>query len=172
MWETRNALTPNLPKIIESSLNQQLIYQSHNWHKIYSVDLFTKPLPEAQFSKLRDVIRLVKLPSRGSEGWILVLNSYFVMTTSPLRGFFCCIVLILLYTFMVSSLYVRNLYKFMSKIIDYPSTVHLSIWEQLVCAYDGSFALFSYPCERNSYVSFGAIQLSMCEELVCACSIL
>jgi len=33
-----------------------------------SIDLFTKPLPEAQFSKLRDVIRLMKLPSRGSEG--------------------------------------------------------------------------------------------------------
>ena len=32
------------------------------------VDLFTKPLLEAQFSKLRDAIRLVKLPSRGSEG--------------------------------------------------------------------------------------------------------
>ena len=30
-------------------------------------DLFTKPLLEAQFSKLRDSIRLVKLPSRGSE---------------------------------------------------------------------------------------------------------
>jgi len=31
------------------------------------VDLFTKPLLEAQFCKLRDSIRLVKLPSRGSE---------------------------------------------------------------------------------------------------------
>ena len=32
-----------------------------------SADLFTKPLPEAQFSKLKDAIGLVKLPSRGSE---------------------------------------------------------------------------------------------------------
>ena len=32
-----------------------------------SADLFTKPLPEAQFCKLRDAIGLVKLPSRGSE---------------------------------------------------------------------------------------------------------
>ena len=85
----------------------------------------------------------------------------------------CYIVLILLYIFMVSSLYVRNLlYKFMSNIIDDPSIVQLSIWEELICAYDGFFALFSYPYERNLYVSFGAIQLSMCEELVCACSIL
>ena len=30
-------------------------------------DLFTKPLLEAQFSKLRDSFGLVKLPSRGSE---------------------------------------------------------------------------------------------------------
>ena len=74
---------------------------------------------------------------------------------------------------MVSLLYVRNLlYKFMSNIIDDPSTIQLSIWEELVCAYDGFFALFSYPYERNSYVSFGTVQLSMCEELVCACSIL
>ena len=85
----------------------------------------------------------------------------------------CCIVLILLYTFVVSSLCMRNLlYKFMSNIIDYPSTIQLSIWEELVCAYDGFFALFNYPFERNSYVSFGVVQLSMCEELVCACSIL
>ena len=100
----------------------------------------------------------------------------------------CCIMLILLYTFVVSSLCVRNLlYKFMNNIIDYLSTVQLSIWrnsyvsfgtiqlstcEELICAYDGFFALFSYPCERNSYVSFGAVQLSMCEELVCPCSIL
>ena len=32
------------------------------------VDLFIKPVLEAQFSKLRDAIGLVKLPSRGSEG--------------------------------------------------------------------------------------------------------
>jgi len=38
----------------------------------------------------------------------------------------------------------------MSNIIDYPNIVQLSIWEELVCAYDGSLALFSYPCERNS----------------------
>ena len=31
-------------------------------------NFFTKPLLEAQFSKLRDAIGLVKLPSRGSEG--------------------------------------------------------------------------------------------------------
>ena len=31
------------------------------------IDLFTKPLPEAQFSKLKDAIRLVKLPSKRSE---------------------------------------------------------------------------------------------------------
>ena len=29
-------------------------------------------------------------------------------------------------------------------------------------------ALFSYPYERNSYVHFGTVQLSICEELVCA----
>ena len=85
----------------------------------------------------------------------------------------CCIMLILFYTFLVSSLYMRKLlYKFMSNIINDPSTVQLSIWEELVCAYDGFFALFSYPYERNLYVSFGTVQLSMCEELVCACSIL
>ena len=80
----------------------------------------------------------------------------------------------LLFTFVVSSLCVRNLlYKFMSNLIEYPSTVQLSIWEELVCAYDGFFfALFNYPCESNSYASFGVVQLSMCEELVCACSIL
>jgi len=33
-----------------------------------SIDLFTKPLLKAQFSKLSDAIGLVKLPSRGSEG--------------------------------------------------------------------------------------------------------
>ena len=32
-----------------------------------SADIFTKPLPEAQFSELRNAIGLVKLPSRGSE---------------------------------------------------------------------------------------------------------
>ena len=32
------------------------------------VDLFTKPILKAQFSKLKDAIGLVKLPSRGSEG--------------------------------------------------------------------------------------------------------
>jgi len=30
-------------------------------------NLFTKPLPEAHFCKLRDAIELMKLPSRGSE---------------------------------------------------------------------------------------------------------
>ena len=40
--------------------------------------------------------------------------------------------------------------------------------EEHICAYDGFFALFNYPCERKSYVSFGVVQLSMCEELVCA----
>jgi len=32
-----------------------------------SIDLFTKPLLEALFHKLRDAIGLVKFPSRGSE---------------------------------------------------------------------------------------------------------
>jgi len=31
-----------------------------------------------------------------------------------------------------------------------------------------NLALFSYPCVRNSYVSFGTIQLSICDELLCA----
>ena len=70
---------------------------------------------------------------------------------------------------MVSSLIVRSLlYNFMSNMISHPNIVQLSIWEELICVYDGSFAQFSYPCVRNSYVSFGVVQLSTCEELVCA----
>jgi len=73
----------------------------------------------------------------------------FVMTTSFLGGFFCCVVLSLLYTFMVSLLCVRNLYIF---------------WQ----FYWSYFALFSYPYMRSSCVFFGIVQLFMCEEVVCA----
>jgi len=31
-----------------------------------------------------------------------------------------------------------------------------------------TIALFSYPCVRNSCMYFGTIQLSICEELLCA----
>ena len=31
-----------------------------------------------------------------------------------------------------------------------------------------NLALFSYPCVRNSYVFFGTVQLSICEEILCA----
>ena len=31
-----------------------------------------------------------------------------------------------------------------------------------------NLALFSYPCVKNSYVSFGTVQLSICEELLYA----
>jgi len=65
-------------------------------------------------------------------------------------------------------------------------TIQLSICEELLCALcialhcsvihmRGTLmctlycsALFSYPFVRNSYVSFGTIQLSICEELLCA----
>jgi len=45
------------------------ILQLHYFPSILnSTDLFTKPLPEAQFNKLSESIGLVKFPSRGSEG--------------------------------------------------------------------------------------------------------
>ena len=69
--------------------------------------------------------------------------------------FALCEELVVHYTFMVSSLCVRNwLYKFFRA-------------KRLA-----NLALFSYPCVRNSYVSFGTVQLSICEELIYACSIL
>ena len=68
-----------------------------------SIDLFTKPLLEAQFCKLRDSIGLVKLPSRGSVNCTHVCDDNFI-----LRRLFCCIVLIIMYTFMVSSLCMKN----------------------------------------------------------------
>ena len=59
--------------------------------------------------------------------------------------------LVIHYTFMVSLLCVRNLlYKFFRA-------------KRLA-----NLALFSYPCVRNSYVFFSTIQLSICEELLCA----
>lgn len=75
-------------------------------------------------------------------GWIII---FIIKLLSWLQGnlwwmfihfykYFYFIVLILLYTFVVSSLYVRNLlYKILSK------------WIVIL-------ALFSYPCGRNSYV--------------------
>jgi len=44
-----------------------IIHQDYCPSTLNSVDLFTKPLLEAQFCNLRDVIGLVKFPSRGSE---------------------------------------------------------------------------------------------------------
>jgi len=68
-------------KVLDGIINLEYYPSTLN-----SVDLFTKPLPEAQFCKLRDAIGLVKLPSRGSEVSILMFEFMFVMTTSPLGG--------------------------------------------------------------------------------------
>jgi len=111
--------------------------------------------------------------------WIHVYDDNF----TP-RRIFCYIVLILLYTFMVSSLCMRNLlYKFLEQKVGQSSIVQLSMCEELLCIFwhcsvihmQGTLmcilfcsTLFSYPCVRNSYVSFGIIQLSICEELLCA----
>ena len=60
--------------------------------------------------------------------------------------------LVVHYTFVLSSLCVRNLlYKFLEKKNSQSSTVQLSMCEELLCVF---LALFSYPYARNSYVHF------------------
>ena len=74
--------------------------------KLNSVDMFTKPLSEAQFCKLREFIGLVKLPSRGSEVLTFVCDNNF----TP-RRIFCCIMLIFECALIFcSSPCVRNLF--------------------------------------------------------------
>ena len=52
---------------IKEKVLDGIIHLEYYPSTLNSTYLFTKPLPKAQFSKLRDVIELVKLPSRGSE---------------------------------------------------------------------------------------------------------
>ena len=52
---------------IRKKVLDEIIHLEYCPSTMNSIDLFTKPLPEAQFSKLRDSLELMKLPSRGSE---------------------------------------------------------------------------------------------------------
>ena len=52
---------------IKEKVLDDIIHLEYCPSTVNSANLFTKPLPKAQFNKLRDSIRLVKLPSRGTE---------------------------------------------------------------------------------------------------------
>ena len=52
---------------IKKKVLDDIIHLEYCLSTLNFADLFTKPLFEAQFSKLRDFIRLVKFPLRGSE---------------------------------------------------------------------------------------------------------
>ena len=52
---------------IKEKVLDDIIHLEYCPSTLNSADLFTKPLSEAQFNKLRDSIGLVKLPSRGSD---------------------------------------------------------------------------------------------------------
>jgi len=53
--------------LIKKKVLDDIIHLEYCSSILNFVDFFTKPLPKAQFCKLRDAIELVNFPSRGSE---------------------------------------------------------------------------------------------------------
>ena len=130
------------------------------------VDLFIKPLSEAQFSKLKGFIGLVKLPLRGSEVWTLFSDDNFTSRRPFLLLYNVDYVIPLwqvcstwgtsctFYTFVVSSLCVKNLlYNFWAYNWLINCIIQAFIWEDLVCAFRHWTIIYMLCSINNQHIS-------------------
>jgi len=96
---------------------------------------------------------VVKLSSRGSESWFV--HVYYDNNFIPRR---ILLYIIDLYTFVVSSLSMRN-----SWYISISASITMPL-----CICEKPYALFNYHYVKYQYVHFGIVWFSIGEELLCA----